>query len=77
MGELIGSEWKGYKLIIHDHDCDIRVTMVECVDVLDNDWFYFRLWHAIHSSSSFLSLYSPAVVIGIQTKYMIKNKNYA
>ena len=37
MGGLIDMEWKGCESIIHDHDCDLWVTMVGWVDVLDSD----------------------------------------
>ena len=33
MGGMIEMERKGCELIIHDHDCDLRVTMVGWVDV--------------------------------------------
>ena len=35
--ELIDMEWKGYESIIHDHDCDLWVTMVGRVDVPYSD----------------------------------------
>ena len=39
--------------VFHDHDCDLWVTMVGWVDVLDNDWGDFRRWCAIDISNCF------------------------
>ena len=39
MGELIDMVWnlKRCESIIHDHDCDLRVTMVGLMDLQDSD----------------------------------------
>ena len=39
-GELIDMEWKGCESIIHDHECDLWVTMVGWVDVVDISSFF-------------------------------------
>ena len=59
-------EWKGCELIIHDHDCDLWVTMgVGWVDVPYSDWGDFRRRRAVDISSfDNISL------------YQIKNKLY-
>ena len=51
MGGLIDVKRKGYELIIHDHDCDLWVTMVGWVDVPDSDWGDFKRQRAIDISS--------------------------
>ena len=51
MGALIATERKGCELIIHDHDCDLWVTMVGWVDVPYSDWGDFRRRRAIDISS--------------------------
>ena len=51
MGALIDMERKGCESIIHDHDCDLWVTMVGWVDVPYSD---FRRWRAVDISSLFL-----------------------
>ena len=43
---------KGCELIIHDHDCDLWVTMVGWVDVLYSDLGDFRRRRAVDISSS-------------------------
>ena len=47
---LIDMERKGCESIIHDHDCDLWVTMVGWVDVLYSDWGDFRRWCAVNIS---------------------------
>ena len=42
VGVLIDTERKGCELIIHDHDCDLWLTMVGWVDVPYSDWGDFR-----------------------------------
>ena len=42
---------KGCEWIIHDHNCDLCMTMAGWVDVLDNDWGDSRRWRAIDTSS--------------------------
>ena len=54
---LIDMEWKGCESIIHDHDCDLWVTMVGWVDVPYSDWGDFRRRRAI-DISSFPSLWN-------------------
>ena len=49
---LIDMEWKGCESIIHDHDCDLWVTMVGWVDVPYSDWGDFRRRRAVDISSS-------------------------
>ena len=44
-------EWKGCESIIHDHDCDLWVTMVGWVDVPYSDWGDFRRRRAADISS--------------------------
>ena len=51
MGGLIDIERKGCESIIHDHDCDLWVTMVGWVDVPDSDWGDFRRLGAVDISS--------------------------
>ena len=51
MGGLINMERKGCESIIHNHDRDLWVTMVEWLDVPDSDWGDFRCRHAIDISS--------------------------
>ena len=46
-------EWKGCESIIHDHDCDLWVTMVGWVDVPYSDWGDFRRRRAVDISSLF------------------------
>ena len=50
MGGLIDMEWKGYQLIIHDHDRD-PVGNHGGVGVPDSDWGNFRLWRVVNISS--------------------------
>ena len=54
MGVLIDTERKGCESIIHDHDCDLWVTMVGWVDVPFDDWGDFRRRRAVDISSSYL-----------------------
>ena len=51
---LIDMEWKGCESIIHDHDCDLWVTMVGWVDVPYSDWGDFRRRRAVDISSCLL-----------------------
>ena len=51
VGALIDMERKGYESIIHDHDCDLWVTMVGWVDVSYIDWGDFRRRRAVDISS--------------------------
>ena len=51
VGALIYTERKGCELIIHDHDCDLWVTIVGWVDVLYSDWGDFRRRRAVDISS--------------------------
>ena len=51
MRGLIDMERKGCESIIHDHDCDLWVTMVGWVDVRCSDWGDFRRRHAVDISS--------------------------
>ena len=51
MGALIDTERKGSELIIHDHDCDLWVTMVGWVDVPHSDWGDFRRRRVVDISS--------------------------
>ena len=46
-------ERKGCGSIIHDHDCDLTVTMVGWVDVPYSDWGDFRRRRAVDLSSCF------------------------
>ena len=48
---LIDKEQKGRESIIHDHDCDLWVTMVRWVDVPYSDWGDFRRRRAVDISS--------------------------
>ena len=54
MGGLIEMEQKGCQSIIHDHDCDVWVTLVGWVDVPYSDWGDFRPQRAVEISSYFL-----------------------
>ena len=47
-------EWKGCESIIHDHDCDLWVTMVGWVDVPYSDWGDFKHRRAVDISSLIL-----------------------
>ena len=51
MGGLIEMEQKGCESIIHDHDCDVWVTLVGWVDVPYSDWGDFRPQCAVEISS--------------------------
>ena len=51
MGGLIDMEWKGCELIIHDHDCDLCLTLVGWVDVPYSDWSDLRRRRAVDISS--------------------------
>ena len=51
MEALIDIERKDCESIIHDHDCDLWVTMVGWVDVLYSDWGDFRRRRAVDISS--------------------------
>ena len=48
---LIDMERKGCESIIHDHDCDLWVTMVGWVDLPYSDWGDFRCQRAVDISS--------------------------
>ena len=52
-GGLIDMEQKGCESIIHDHDCDLWVTMVGWMDVPYSDWGDFRRRRAVNISSFF------------------------
>ena len=52
VGALIDTERKGCESIIHDHDCDLWVTMVGWVYVPYSDWGDFRRRRAVDISSS-------------------------
>ena len=54
MGAVIDTERKSCDSIIHDHDCDLWVTMVGWVDVPCSDWGDFRCWRAVDISSRHL-----------------------
>ena len=49
---LIDMERKGCESLIHDHDCDIWVTMVGWVNVPYSDWGEFRRRRAVDIISS-------------------------
>ena len=51
MRRLIDMDRKGCESIIHDHDCDLWVTMVGWVDAPYSDWGDFRRWRAVDISS--------------------------
>ena len=51
VGVLIDTERKGGESIIHDHDCDLCVTIVGWVDVPYSDWGDFRRRRAVVISS--------------------------
>ena len=51
MGGVIDMDWKGCESIIHDHDCDLWVTMVGWVDVPYGDWGDFKRRRAVDISS--------------------------
>ena len=51
MGAMIVMERKCSESIIHDHDCDLWVTMVEWVDVPCSDWGDFRRRRAVDISN--------------------------
>ena len=51
MEALFDMERKGCESIIHDHDCDLWVTMVGWVDVPYSDWGDFRRRRAVDISS--------------------------
>ena len=55
VGTLIDTERKGCESIIHDHDCDLWVTMVGWVNVPYSDWGDFRRQCAVDISISQLS----------------------
>ena len=56
VGALIDMERKGCESIIHDHDCDLWVTMVGWWDVPYSDWGDFRRRRAIDISSLYRKL---------------------
>ena len=75
-------EWKGCESIIHDHDCDLWVTMVGWVDVPYSDWGDFRRRRAVDISSficvvgnfiPWCSLVAHALVKGLMWNYYEKN----
>ena len=45
-------EWKRCESMIHDHECDLRVTMDGWVDVPYSDWGDFRRRRAVDISRS-------------------------
>ena len=51
VGALIDTEREGCESIIHDHDCNLWVTMVVWVDVPYSDWGVFRRRYAVDISS--------------------------
>ena len=51
MGGLIDMEWKRCELIIHDHDCDLCLTLVGWVDVPYSDLGDLRRRRAVDISS--------------------------
>ena len=51
VGVLIDTERKDCESIIHDHDCDLWVTMVGWVDVPCSDWGELRRRRAVDISS--------------------------
>ena len=51
VGALIDMERKGFESIIHDHDCDLWVTMVGWMNVPYSDWGDFRRRRAVDISS--------------------------
>ena len=51
MGGLTDIEQRGWKKVIHDHDCDHMVTKVRCKDLPYSDRGDFRCQHAVDSSS--------------------------
>ena len=48
---VIDMDRKGWESIIHDHDCDLWVTMMGWVDVPYSDWGDFKRRRAIDISS--------------------------
>ena len=48
---LIYMEGKGCEAIIHDHDCDLWLTMVGWLDVPESDWGDMRHWRAVNISN--------------------------
>ena len=50
-GGLLDIDRKGCESIIHDHDCDLWVTMLGWVVVPYSDWGDFRRWRAVDISS--------------------------
>ena len=56
VGALIDMERKGCEWIIHDHDCDLWVTMVGWKDVPYSDWGDFRRRRAVDISSLYRKL---------------------
>ena len=51
---LFDMERKGCESIIHDHDCDLWVTMMGWVDVPYSDWGDFKRRHAVDISSYYM-----------------------
>ena len=51
VGCVIDMDRKGCESIIHDHDCDLWVTMVGWVDVPYSDWGDFKRQRAVNISS--------------------------
>ena len=51
VGALIDTEEKGCESIIHDHDCDLWVTLVGWVNVQYSHWGDFRHRRAVDKSS--------------------------
>ena len=51
MGRPIDIEQRGWKSVIHDHDCEHLVTKVWCKDLPDSDRGDFRCQRAVDSFS--------------------------
>ena len=59
---LIDMERKGCESIVHDHDCDLGVTMVGWVDVPYSDWGDFRRRRAVDISSLISLLFVKNII---------------
>ena len=69
---LIDMERKGCESIIHDHDCDLWVTMVGWVDVPYSDWGDFRRRRVVDISSCHWTL----LTLNFKVKYDFKKSNF-
>ena len=69
MRRLIDMERKGCESIIHDHDCDLWVTMVGWVDAPYSDWGDFRRRRAVDISISLCY----EIVYNINTQKCLKS----